>query len=415
VSDDTLSEEAPVEQGTTAGGWGLPLRYVLGLIGLALFALLPIPTLLGVTSLTLFDAVTITFGLSEYQLMQVAGAFYFGMFAMSWDTVSGYTGQISFGHGFFFALGGYTSALLNLTYGLDPLLAIPFGVVAAALGGVIIGVPALRLRGPYLSLVTLVAPQVLLSVFILFSGVFGGELGLPSPANVLGVGLGDPVLVYYMAFALFTGILALLLAVTRSNAGAVFTAIREDEDAVSATGLNPAKFKTFAFVLSAAVGGLAGAMLVHTPVGNPQPSQLLTTQVSIEVIIAAILGGMGTIVGAAIGGMVVFLLPEYLNTVDYVIPVLDAPVSEIDFLLFAVISLLLLFVLPEGILRAVIHAGRRALADRWSDVAADGGRSRSPIERIRERWRAALGRERGRDERGDRTTDGDDGDRSDEF
>jgi len=415
VSDDTLSEEAPVERKTTADGWGLPFRYVLGLIGLALLALLPIPTLLGVTSLTLFDAVTITFGLSEYQLMQVAGAFYFGMFAMSWDTVSGYTGQISFGHGFFFALGGYTSALLNLTYGLDPLLAIPFGVVAAALGGVIIGVPALRLRGPYLSLVTLVAPQVLLSVFILFSGVFGGELGLPSPANVLGVGLGDPVLVYYVAFALFTGILALLLAVTRSNAGAVFTAIREDEDAVSAAGLNPAKFKTFAFVLSAAVGGLAGAMLVHTPVGNPQPSQLLTTQVSIEVIIAAILGGMGTIVGAAIGGMVVFLLPEYLNTVDYVIPVLDAPVSEIDFLLFAVISLLLLFVLPGGILRAVIHAGRRALADRRSDVAADGGRSRSPIERIRERWRAALGRERGRDERGDRTTDADDGDRSDEF
>lgn len=414
MSDDTLSEEAPVERGATAGGWGLPPRYVLGLIGLALLALLPIPTLLGVTSLTLFDAVTITFGLSEYQLLQVAGAFYFGMFAMSWDTVSGYTGQISFGHGFFFALGGYTSALLNLTYGLDPLLAIPFGVVVAALGGVIIGVPALRLRGPYLSLVTLVAPQVLLSVFILFSGVFGGELGLPSPANVLGVGLGAPVLVYYMAFALFTGILALLLAVTRSNAGAVFTAIREDEDAVSAAGLNPAKFKTFAFVLSAAVGGLAGAMLVHTPVGNPQPSQLLTTQVSIEVIIAAILGGMGTIVGAAIGGMVVFLLPEYLNTVDYVIPVLDAPVSEIDFLLFAVISLLLLFVLPGGILRAVIHTGRRALADRRSDVAADGGRSRSPIEQIRERWRAALGRERGRDERGD-PTDGDDGDRSDEF
>jgi branched-chain amino acid transport system permease protein len=409
VSDDTLGEDAAVEQSSPATGRSLPARYVAGLIGLALLAVLPVPSLLGVESVTLFGTVTITFGLSSYQLLQVAGAFYFAMFAMSWDVVSGYTGQISFGHGFFFALGGYTSALLNLTYGVAPLAAIPAGVAVAALGGGVIGVPALRLRGPYLSLVTLVAPQVLLSVFILFSGTFGGELGLSSPDNLLGVGLGNPVLVYYIAFALFVAILAVLLAVTRSSAGAVFTAIREDEDAVAAAGLNPAKFKTFAFVLSAAVGGLAGAVLVHTPVGNPQPSQLLATQVSIEVIIAAILGGMGTIVGAAIGGLIVYLLPEYLNTVEYVVPVLEAPVSEIDFLLFAVIALVLLFVMPGGVLRAVLRIARDRLSDRRGEgVAADGGRrARTPVEQVRERWRSAVERtlERGPD-RERRTTDG---------
>lgn len=417
MSDDTLGEDAAVEQSSPAIGRSLPARYVAGLIGLALLAVLPVPSLFGVKSVTLFGTVTITFGLSSYQLLQVAAAFYFAMFAMSWDVVSGYTGQISFGHGFFFALGGYTSALLNLTYGIAPLAAVPAGVAVAALGGVVIGVPALRLRGPYLSLVTLVAPQVLLSVFILFSGTFGGELGLSSPDNLLGVGLGDPVLVYYMAFALFVAILAVLLAVTRSSAGAVFTAIREDEDAVAAAGLNPAKFKTFAFVLSAAVGGLAGAVLVHTPVGNPQPSQLLATQVSIEVIIAAILGGMGTIVGAAIGGLIVFLLPEYLNTIEYVVPVLDAPVSEIDFLLFAVITLVLLFVMPGGILRAVLRIARDRLSDRrGKSVAADGGRpARTPVEQIRERWRSAVERTLGRGpERERRPTGGGDDRRADD-
>jgi len=316
---------------------------------------------------------------------------------MSWDAVSGYTGQISFGHGFFFAAGGYTSALLNLEFGLDPLLTIPIGVLVAALGGVVLGVPALRLRGPYLSLVTLVAPLVLLNVFIIFSGTFGGELGFPSPDTLFGFGLGDAVSVYYLSLALLLAILVFLLAVTRSDTGAVFTAIREDPDAVAAAGLDPSKFKIFAFVLSGAVGGLAGAAFVHTPVGNPQPSQLFMTQVNIEVIIAAILGGMGTIVGAAIGGMIVYLLPEYLSGIDYVVPVLGTPIAEIDFLLFSVIALLLLFVLPGGVLRWVLARGRDLLgrARPGNDaVAADGGTGieagATPIAAIRERWTEVL-------------------------
>ena len=347
----------------------LPLRHQLGLLGLGLLALVPV-------------------GFDPIYLLQFTSALYFGMFAMSWDAVSGYTGQISFGHGLFFAVGGYASALLNLGYGLDPLLTIPVGVVLAAVAGVLIGVPALRLRGPYLSLVTLVAPLILLQVFIVYSGIFGGELGVGSPENFLGFGLDQAIAVYYVALALFVGILAVLLLVTRSDAGAVFTAIREDEEAVAAAGLNPEKFKIFAFVLSAAVGGLAGAMFVHTPRGNPTPSQLFVTQVNVEVIIAAILGGMGTIVGAAIGGMIVYLLPEYLSGVNFVVPVLNTPIADIDFLLFALIALALLFFLPGGLLRAGIRLGRRALGGRGDgEAVTDGGRRSTPLERTLERYR----------------------------
>jgi branched-chain amino acid transport system permease protein len=325
----------------------LALRHRLGIAGLLGLGVLP-------------------FGVEPLTVLKLTGALYFAMFAMSWDAVSGYTGQISFGHGLFFGVGGYASALLNLEWGVDPALAVLGGTVAAAIAGVVIGVPALRLEGPYLSLVTLIAPLILLRMFIVFSGTFGGELGLSSPENLLTFESFETAITanYYLAFGLFTFVLLLLLAVTRSDAGSVFTAVREDENAVASVGLNPARFKIFAFVLSAAVGGLAGAAFVHTPVGNPQPSQLIVLTVSIEVIVASVLGGMGTIVGAAVGGLFYFLLRDYLGQITWTVPVLDVPLSELDLFLFALVTLALLFFLPRGIVPWAVRSGRRLAGDR---------------------------------------------------
>ncbi|MFC7155121.1 branched-chain amino acid ABC transporter permease [Halomarina halobia] len=380
---------------------GLPLRYVLGLLGLVVLAVLPL-----LSELELGIGVPGVFVLvvDNLLLLKLVAALYFGMFAMSWDAVSGYTGQISFGHGLFFAVGGYSSALLNIEFGVDPLLSIPVGVVLSAVAGVVIGVPALRLRGPYLSLVTLVAPLILLQIFIWRSDVFGGENGLFGQDPFLGYGGGDATIPYYIALALFVFIFALLFAVTRSDAGKVFTAIREDEDAVAAAGLNPAKFKIFAFVLSAAVGGLAGAMFVHSPVGGPRPSELMSVIINVEVIIAAILGGMGTIVGAAVGGIFLSLLQDALSNMGDTVAVpilgtdlslvfsLPIPIHEMDFLLFAVITLVLLLALPGGIVRAGVRWGRRAVR-RFGDgddaVATDGG-TEAPERRAYRNYREDL-------------------------
>lgn len=307
-------------------------RYLLGVLGVVAFAAVPFV------------------GISTTQLLVLIGALYFGMFAMSWDVVSGYTGEISFGHALFFAVGGYTSTLLNLELGLSPSLTIPAGVALAALAGVLIGVPALRIRGPYLSLITLVAPLILLQVFIIYGDVFGGELGLSSPAALVTADEFDLVVTanYYIALGLFLTILLFLFAVTRSNIGSVLTAIREDEDAVAAAGLNVAKFKVFAFVLSAAIGGLAGAMFVHTPVGSPRPSQLLALIVSIEVLIAAILGGMGTIVGAGLGGVFFYFANDLLNQQEFTIPLVNVGLNEASLLIFALLTMVLIYVLPKG-------------------------------------------------------------------
>ena len=342
----------------------LGLRHQLGLVGLVGLGILPL----------VIDA---TFALT------LALAYFWGVYAMSWDVVSGYTGQISFGHGVFFGVGGYTSALLNLGYGIDPVFSIPVGALLAAVAGLIIGVPALRLRGPYLSLVTLVAPLILVQVFIFRSDIFNGEQGLSGVDPLFGLStFGNETAFYYVALGLFVGVLALLLLITRSDAGSVFTAIREDEDAVAAAGLNPAKFKIMAFVLSAAIGGLAGAVIVHTPSGNASPTTLMSVTVNVEVIIAAILGGMGTIVGAGVGGILLILLREQLSKVAWTVPIIDTPVSDIDFLVFALITLVLLYALPGGIVRWVIELGGQSVAKLRGrdDVAADGGQT--PLEQV---------------------------------
>lgn len=385
MSGKTTTTDDATEEGSTTRFdlRAIPIRHYVGGVGLVLLYLLP-------------------FFVEPITTAQFVSALYFAMFVMSWDVVSGYTGEISFGHAFFFAIGGYGSALLNVNYGLDPLLSIPGGMLLAAIAGILIGVPALRLHGPYLSLVTLVAPLLLLQLFIYRGDIFGGETGFPGNPAPFIESSDFGILVagnYYIALALFTVILGVLLLVTRSNAGAVFTAIREDPDAVAAAGINVAKFKIFAFVLSGAVGGLAGAAFVHSIRGGAQPTQLLDVLVSVEVIVAAILGGMGTIVGAAIGGMFFFLFSDWLDDVEWVLPLTETTVGDANFLVFAVITLFLLFYFPGGLLRGVLGVSYRLKARlTGDDVAADGGRTTegTALGRTLEKYRSELRSLRGR-------------------
>ncbi|AHG00693.1 hypothetical protein HALLA_04710 [Halostagnicola larsenii XH-48] len=307
------------------------------------------------------------FLLDVLTLRQLTGALFLGMFAMSWDYVSGYTGQLSFGHSMFFAAGGYTAAIANLQHGVTPALAIGMGTAVAALFGIVVGFPALRLRGPYLALITLIIPLILVQITNIFPDVLGGEAGLRSPENLISVGdtaasiltmigfrrpFDQEVFVYfYISLMLFLGIYALFYVFTRSYVGDIFTAIREDEDAVLASGINPAKFKVFAFTMSGAVGGFAGAAFVHTPVGSPSPGSLLLVVVSIEVVLISILGGMGTITGPAAVGIVYYFVRDILQTTF----------SHVSMVLFFTLALLVLFFLPKGIIPGLSDLSRKIL------------------------------------------------------
>ena len=321
--------------------------------------------LLGLALLAIFGPVGVIAGL-ELRVIQMTGALIFATYVMTWDVVSGYTGEISFGHALFFGVGAYTSAILNTQLELSLFLTIPAGIVAAALVGLLIGFPSLRLHGPYFSLITLVTPLILISMLVFAADITGGATGLAGVDTLT----RDTVLSYYLAFGVFLLTLVTFLAITRSDAGTVLTAIREDEVAVQAAGLNPQKFKLFAFVLSGAFGGLAGSIALHSAVlgGFAAPSDLLALVLSIEVIVAAILGGMGTITGAAVGGITFYMAVRLLRNVPFV--------GEFYFLIFAVLTLIFLFYVPEGIVPRLLRELKSRKAQ--GGLAADGGRT--PLE-----------------------------------
>jgi branched-chain amino acid transport system permease protein len=371
----------------------MPLRYRIGLVGLLGFVLLPTQ-------------------LYPDQMGGPTNLLFLVMFAMSWDVVSGYTGQLSFGHAFFFAIGGYTTAIMDIQHGITPLVGIPAGMVMAGIGGLIVGIPALRLRGPYLSLVTLIVPIILAKLFTLFNGNFlglglvpdgfGGRSGPGITTGLFGIGdeavftlgtLQDVALYeYYVALGLMVLILAVLLGVTRSSAGSVFTAIREDEDAVAAAGLDAARFKLFAFVLSGVVGGLAGAVWVHTEV-TPTPLAILgrdNIQTSIDVIIMSILGGTGTIVGPIIGAVLFVVTGIVIGVLDPLIGINLAGLRPLPLLTAA---MLVLVFLPGGVLRGSIRGGRMVLAAvRGEEYEGEsiGGEGDSAVGEIIEKYRAEM-------------------------
>lgn len=396
-----MASETSIRQRSGTGtGWNealanldprrMALRHQLGLVGLLLLILLP---------LNLFPT----------QLRKIIPVVYLMMFAMSWDVVSGYTGQLSLGHGAFFLLGGYASAIANIQHGLSPLVSIPIGMVVAGIGGVLIGLPALRLRGPYLSLVTLVVPVILGKLLIVFNNeltLFGIPIAPQGLGGVSGVGLPDPLIStvdsavlsvgrttilgktytalqmfrlseYYMSLGVMTLILVVLLAVTRSSAGTVFTAIREDEDAVEAAGLNPTKFKLFAFVLSGITGGLASAVYVHTSVATAQPRVLLglaSVRQSLDVVIMGVLGGTGTIVGAIVGAAFFAVITAIVTGLQFSVPLLGLQFSKLSALVLLGGAMIILFFFPGGLLRGGLRAGRTILAVvRGEDTEAVGG------------------------------------------
>ncbi|GAB3683537.1 hypothetical protein GCM10028857_11240 [Salinarchaeum chitinilyticum] len=231
------------------------------------------------------------------------------IFAMSWDIQSGYTGYISFGHSALSGAAGYTIGLLILHYdpSMGPAVAIPLAVLASLLLGLVIAVPALRLRGPYFSLITLVGVLLFTNLIFAFSDWTNGELGI----NKVEPFTYEPwIRYYYMAIPMLLIAIGLTY-VARSNVGTVLLAIRENEPAVSDAGLDPTKFKISSFVLSSVPMGIGGALLVYY--GRAiTPTSFVDLQNSIEIIAIAVIGGMGSILGPLFGSFLFFFLEEEL-------------------------------------------------------------------------------------------------------
>jgi len=280
----------------------------------------------------------------------------FAIFAVSWDLLVGRSGQMSLGHALFFGVGAYSSALL---YGFFPLwlrvpwLAIPLALPICFLAALVIGFPCLRVKGPYLALVTMAFPLILTSLIHYFGGITGGERGIRVPGFFPNLPINQQYLAeYYLTLLLLSASSIILYKVANSKTGIVFVSILDNELASKASGINVTKYKLLAFAISGSFAGLAGAIYAHLLLlRSAGPSETLGITVSFLPVIVTILGGIGTIYGPLIGAYIYFILDRYvLNILIYIPPEL----VQAKFFAFTLIVIILIIKWPRGIARFIV-------------------------------------------------------------
>ncbi|MEW6111038.1 MAG: branched-chain amino acid ABC transporter permease [Thermodesulfobacteriota bacterium] len=257
----------------------------------------------------------------------------FAIFAASWDLLSGFTGQMNFGHALFFGVAAYTSGLINVHFKIPHFFTIPVGALAAVLTGLIVGIPCLRLRHTYLALTTLAFPLILMGVVFAIPDVTGGELGVSGLDRLSGSRVHD----YYITTVLMLVLCFIMWKITDSKTGIILHAIREDELACRTAGINTTRYKLMAFCLSGFFAGIAGGLYAHI-MRTVGPSTL-EVSMSFQVIIWSVFGGVASIYGPIAGVFILFPAAEVLRVWP-----------EWRMLIFALLVLLTLLFMPEGMI-----------------------------------------------------------------
>jgi branched-chain amino acid transport system permease protein len=273
------------------------------------------------------------------------------LLVLSLNLLYGYAGQFSFGHAGFWGVGAYTTALLTTSLGAPFWVALPISAVAAGLLGVVVGFPALKLRGPYLAFATLGCGEIVRLILLNWKDVTGGQDGIAGiPAATVGpLTFRTDLQFYYLVLA---AVMLTALALHRlrlSRHGRAYVAIRESEVAASAMGVPIARVKIEAFVLSAMLAGVAGNLYAH--LFRYVSPDVFTFDVSVGLMLMLLVGGVGTIAGAVVGAVLLTILPEILRfTREYYMAIYGAGI------------LVLLILLPDGL----AGLGRRWLRTRDS-------------------------------------------------
>jgi branched-chain amino acid transport system permease protein len=269
---------------------------------------------------------------SNYLIGVLTVGLCYAMWAASWDFMSGLTGRENFGHALFIGTGAYTAGFLNTTFGLNPWWGLPSAAVVAVLFSLLIGIPTLRLRGPYFALAMLSGATVMQSLTIIFSEYTGGQDGLNGIFPII----DSQTAYYYLTLAFMVAAVFVLKLIALSPWGTILRAIRGDEATCQAAGINVNFYKITALMISAAVAGLGGALYGHyqLQVGP----DLFAVVLSINIIIIVYVGGMGTIYGPAGAALLLTLLIEMLRGF-----------SEYRLWVYTLILMFILFFLPKGL------------------------------------------------------------------
>jgi len=284
----------------------------------------------------------------------------FTLFAASWDFLAGFVGQVSFGQAVFLGVSGYVTAYLIRYLSFPWWLSLVIGSIIAVLFGLIVGVPALRLKGPYLALGTLSMSMIMYQLFLMGSlatmweDAFGTLLfGAEGVSQITPIS-PNIIIEYFITLLIMCVSLLILTHITKSNVGTIFKAIRDDETGTSASGINTTNYKILAFMISGLFAGVAGGLFAMRFRGvNPGVFQPLY---SFYAIIIAAMGGLATISGSAIGAFIFVFAGELLRETQ-----------DLSLLIFSVILILFIRFAEHGLLKPT-------------------------LERIQELWDIVLGR-----------------------
>ncbi len=286
----------------------------------------------------------------------------YALLGTAWNLLGGYTGQISFGHAAFFGTGAYTSTILLLRYGISPWLGMWAGALLALLLSLPLGWLTFRLRGPYFALSTLAFAEIIRVVVYNWDSLTGGGDGL----NIL-TDLGGVVRFYYIILALAVAGFLVIGACVRSHWGYFLNAIREDEDAAEALGVPVTRMKVIALAVSAFFVALGGGFFASYQL-YINPDLVYESQISIQMIVVTIVGGVGKLEGPAVGALIIVPLSEYFRGIS--------PVANP--LIYGAFIVLFMLFLPEGVVGPARQLFARLAAkagDEHKHISASAGAS----------------------------------------
>jgi branched-chain amino acid transport system permease protein len=304
--------------------------------------------------------IALPFVLTDFRTVQLAtvGAYFIAILGL--DVLTGHSGQISLGHGAFMAVGAYTTAILMANHGVRDLWTIPIAAGVAGVIGLLAGVPALRLSGLYLALATFGIAVVLPTILKKFDHFTGGSTGITlfgkptQTGHGVGIwGLTNNQWLYALTWTIGGFVFLIAWWLLDSRFGRSLRAIRDSELAATASGVNRAKYKVLAFGVSAAFAGVAGALFaINVAYVAPDTFPI---QLSLYLLVGAVVGFFGSIWGAALGALLIQFLPDVVGLIPHV----DTKQAGPTTLFFGLVLVVLMLVLPV-VLRAASRFANRS-------------------------------------------------------
>lgn len=275
--------------------------------------------------------------------------------AQSWNIISGYGGQVSFGHSVFFGIGAYGAGLSVVTFGSLPWFGAPLGMLAAAAVSIVISYPCFRLKGHYFAIATFAIVEIFNRLFMIWDAV-GGALGLDYPIlpdGWVNFSWSDTKSGYYIgALAIFLLVFGIVRHIEKNRMGYYLLAVREGQETAESLGVNSAVVKLCAMALSAALAALCGAFFAQYNY-RVDPPMVMSLDMSMKFVLITILGGLGTFWGPFLGAVVLIPLQEYTRAY------LSHLGPGVDLIIFGLIIIIVMVKEPRGIMGLLGYIARK--------------------------------------------------------